>query len=302
MVFCPAVPIPGAKPVAVYLDGWQFHEHTVPEDLALRQKIVRSGKVLVWSATWDDVVAPAEVGKPRHYWEPQPNLDERIQKLADGDACPADAQAYVDMAPFDQFLAFLGESDLSKWTMRARTIATSWFLQGMKPSPNGAAITALVEELAGPEARITLADTELDTLCAHLATASCGVVSVAASKSWRPPVWPELGDLTAVVGFEHRLAKSSEAKRAWSGALRLMNFLQFPPYFYVGCAQSVGPEAALRPAEAPVVDLWRDVGDVVLSDLQPVVQELRRRGAPTPEALYEAAGTDGDVFGTFEIA
>ena len=125
---------------------------------------------------------------------------------------------------------------------------------------------------------------------------------VAASKSWRPPAWPELGDLTAVVGFEHRLAKSSEAKRAWSGALRLMNLLQFLPYFYVGCARSVAPEAALRPTEAPVVDIWSDVADVVLTDLLPLVQELRRRAAPTPEALYEAADADGEVFGTFEIA
>ena len=66
MVFWPAVPIPGSKPVAVYLDGWQFHEHTVPEDLALRQRIVRSAKLLVWSATWDDVAAAAEVGRPKH--------------------------------------------------------------------------------------------------------------------------------------------------------------------------------------------------------------------------------------------
>ena len=114
MVFWPAVPIPGAKPVAVYLDGWQFHEHTVPEDLALRQKIVRSGKLLVWSATWDDVAAAVEAGRPKHYWEPQPNLDERIHKLPDGDACAADAQAYVDMAPFDQFLDFLAGSDPAK--------------------------------------------------------------------------------------------------------------------------------------------------------------------------------------------
>ena len=236
MVFWPAVPIPGAKPVAVYLDGWQFHEHTVPEDLALRQKIVRSGKLLVWSATWDDVAAAAEAGRPKHYWEPQPNLDERIHKLPDGDACAADAQAYVDMAPFDQFLDFLAGPDPAKWSARVRTIATSWFLQGMKAQSNRAAITTLVDELAGPEARITLEDTERDTLCTHLAAAAgSGVVAVAASKSWRPPAWPELGDLTAVVGFEHRLAKSSEAKRAWSGALRLMNLLQFLPYFYVGC-------------------------------------------------------------------
>ena len=147
----------------------------------------------------------------------------------------------------------------------------------MNAQSNRAAITTLVDELAGPEARITLEDTERDTLCTHLAAAAAnGVVAVAVSKSWRPLARPELGDLTAVLGFEHRLAKSSEAKRAWSGALRLMNLLQFLPYFYVGCSQSVAPKAALRPTEAPVVDVWSDVADVVLTDLLPLVQELRR--------------------------
>ena len=114
MVLWPAIPVPGVKPIAVYLDGWQFHAQSVPEDLALRQRIVRSGKLLVWSATWDDVASAAEAGKPKHYWEPQPNLDERIHKLPDGDACAADAQGYVDMAPFDQFFDFLAEPDSAK--------------------------------------------------------------------------------------------------------------------------------------------------------------------------------------------
>ena len=107
MVLWPAIPVPGVKPIAVYLDGWQFHAQSVPDDLALRQRILRSGKLLVWSATWDDVALAAELGKPKHYWEPQPNLDERIHKLPAGDACAADAQGYVDMTPFDQFLDFL---------------------------------------------------------------------------------------------------------------------------------------------------------------------------------------------------
>ena len=171
------------------------------------------------------------------------------------------------MAPFDQFLDFLAEPDLSKWALRARSIVTSWFLQGMKDQSNRAAIMTLVGELAGPEARVTLADTERDTLCTQLGAASSSVIAVAASKSWRPPAWPELDDLTAVVGVEHRLSKSSEAKWAWSGTLRLMNLLQFLPYFYVGCSQSIAPEAALRPTEAPGVDLWSDITDVVLSDL-----------------------------------
>jgi DEAD/DEAH box helicase domain-containing protein len=35
-VFWPAVPVPDRKPVAIYLDGWQWHADRIPDDLALR--------------------------------------------------------------------------------------------------------------------------------------------------------------------------------------------------------------------------------------------------------------------------
>jgi DEAD/DEAH box helicase domain-containing protein len=128
------------------------------------------------------------------------------------------------------------------------------------------------------------------------------VLAIAAPKTWRPPAWPDTQDLTVVLGFEHRLAKSSEAKKAWNGALRLMNLLQFLPYFYVGCAESVEPAPAIRTLGSLEPDAWADIADIVLSDIAPLVQELRQSGVPTPEALYEAAGSDGAVYGTFEIA
>jgi DEAD/DEAH box helicase domain-containing protein len=302
LVLWPAVPTPGARPVAVYLDGWQFHAPNIPEDLALRQKIVRSGKLLVWSASWDDVAPSTDNGKPKHYWEPQRNLNEGVHKLAQGDALAADAQSYVDKAPFDQLLDFLVDPDPSKWSDRARTIVVSWFLQGMKEGKDRAALTAIVEEFAGDEAGRTLADTDGDTLCGRLGIDRGCILAVAAPKTWRPPSWPDARDLTVVLGFEHRLAKSSEAKKAWNGALRLLNLLQFLPYFYVGCPESVEPGAAVRTSVSLEPDAWGDVVDIVMSNLVPFVRELRRRGAPTPEALYEAAGPDGGVFGTFEIA
>jgi DEAD/DEAH box helicase domain-containing protein len=305
MVLWPAVPMPGIKPVAVYLDGWQFHAHSVPDDLALRQKIVRSGKLLVWSATWDDVATPPDNGKPKHYWEPQPVLHPNIPEvMADGETRAMDAQSYVDKAPFDQWLAFLAEPEVWKWQTRAVTFAMSWFMQGL--TKDRANVATMVEELAGGEARKTFADTEVETFCAKLADLNNGVIAVAIPKTMlntpRPLAWPEAQDVTVVLGFEHRAAKSEGAKKSWNGALRLLNLLQFLPFFYVGCPDSIAPDAALRIRVVSEPDVWSDVEDVVLGDLLPLVRELRRRGAPAPEALYEAAGSDGGVFGTFEIA
>ena len=42
-------------PVAVFLDGWQYHKDSVPTDLAKRMAVAKSGRFSVWTLTWADV-------------------------------------------------------------------------------------------------------------------------------------------------------------------------------------------------------------------------------------------------------
>ncbi len=45
----------GDFPVAVFLDGWQFHRDIIPTDLIKRMAISKSGRYSVWTLTWADV-------------------------------------------------------------------------------------------------------------------------------------------------------------------------------------------------------------------------------------------------------
>lgn len=45
----------GDLPVAVFLDGWQFHRDIIPEDIAKRMAIAKSGRFSVWTLTWADI-------------------------------------------------------------------------------------------------------------------------------------------------------------------------------------------------------------------------------------------------------
>jgi DEAD/DEAH box helicase domain-containing protein len=45
----------GCLPIAVFLDGWQFHKEKVGDDIAKRMAIARSGRFSVWSLTYDDI-------------------------------------------------------------------------------------------------------------------------------------------------------------------------------------------------------------------------------------------------------
>lgn len=43
------------KPIAVFCDGWTYHQHSLREDAAKRSALVVSGKYWVWSVTHEDV-------------------------------------------------------------------------------------------------------------------------------------------------------------------------------------------------------------------------------------------------------
>lgn len=53
-VFWPDDPS-GDKPIAVFMDGWQYHKDIITQDLAKRMAIAKSGKFSVWTLTWDDL-------------------------------------------------------------------------------------------------------------------------------------------------------------------------------------------------------------------------------------------------------
>jgi DEAD/DEAH box helicase domain-containing protein len=157
------------------------------------------------------------------------------------------------------------------------------------------------EAMAGPEG--------LSTIDAVAATASFGIVNatgagavtVAAGKQWLPPAWPALDALTTVVGFEHQLAVSSEVKRAWNGALRLLNLLQFLPCF-VGCRGEIPLPPAIRPSAPHTEDGWAEIERLVLASIMPLLARLRQRSVTLPEALFEVTNPDGSVAGTLELA
>lgn len=44
-------------PVAIFLDGWQYHKKSIEQDLSKRLAIAKSGKFSVWTLTWPDIDA-----------------------------------------------------------------------------------------------------------------------------------------------------------------------------------------------------------------------------------------------------
>ncbi|MEG2268966.1 MAG: DUF1998 domain-containing protein, partial [Acinetobacter sp.] len=42
-------------PIALFLDGWKYHQHSIADDLAKRMAIAKSGRFSVWTLTWHDL-------------------------------------------------------------------------------------------------------------------------------------------------------------------------------------------------------------------------------------------------------
>jgi DEAD/DEAH box helicase domain-containing protein len=96
------------RPVAVFCDGWQYHQHSLREDANKRSALVRSGKFWVWSVTHDDVKAALDGNV-------QTDLDSPLASLSrhDGSKAPPAVQRALPGAfgshSIAQLLKFLSE-------------------------------------------------------------------------------------------------------------------------------------------------------------------------------------------------
>ncbi|MBV0932076.1 DEAD/DEAH box helicase [Marinobacterium weihaiense] len=59
-VFWPASEAAGIKPVAIYLDGYEYHAGRVRDDSIKRQALLNSGRFRVWSLNWQDLPAKGQ--------------------------------------------------------------------------------------------------------------------------------------------------------------------------------------------------------------------------------------------------
>jgi DEAD/DEAH box helicase domain-containing protein len=48
------------RPIAVFCDGWAYHQKSTREDALKRSALIASGKFWVWSVTWEDVQTAME--------------------------------------------------------------------------------------------------------------------------------------------------------------------------------------------------------------------------------------------------
>ena len=309
-VLWPTVPGAGRRPVAIYVDGWEWHAARVAADLSARQAIVRSGRAFVWSLTWNDVEKSSAAGGPKHFWDPLAAFpDTLLERLPDGPGRMADLRSVAGEDPFVQFLRYVREADPAVWATRAASLAAGLFLMGARECRDLATTLDAAERFAGERARETLEDMESSAMLGLHVAPNLGCVAAAVPKGWKGQAWPDSDGTAVVVGIEHRASASPGALKAWNGGLRLLNLLQYGARVYVGCPEGMTLEPAPPPKDqggsaTGDAAAWDDVEKWVSPELLAVVRALRARTppVPAPEVLYEVEGADGEVAGSLELA
>ena len=94
-VLWPAKASASRRPIAVFCDGWTYHQETMRADAQKRSALVASGRFWVWSVTSDDVKAALDGGCSTDLESPLTSMQAHAGDLAPPSLPRAEPQAYT---------------------------------------------------------------------------------------------------------------------------------------------------------------------------------------------------------------
>ena len=308
----------GRRPIAVFCDGWAYHEGSTRDDALKRSALVASGKFWVWSVTWEDVQAA---------------MDGKLEtSLPDGLAAmyfnsktalpPVLSAAFKDSLWSEHSLAVLlrwlgkpaGEVEDPQVNIFARHAGATAFL--MIPNPTNPALEDARRQLS------SFWDATIGWLIDHpVQSVACGNVNDSlVLLRYR---WPkELANPAAVVpvspGFV--ICKSGHARNeperhlAWRRWLWLFNLFQTLPGCllatqegidaadYASLTVSVDTHPGFNAQSATQAAVWKTVIDQAMNSLGPALRELMHSGRMPPDEVGFELEVDGEVVAEAELA
>jgi DEAD/DEAH box helicase domain-containing protein len=304
------------RPIAVFCDGWTYHQNSLREDAAKRTALVASGQFWVWSVTHEDVKDAIGGGAGTDLESPTTLLNHHAGAQAPPSVPRAEAQAFNRNA-VAQLLSWLAQSpgDVGDKVVTQLKRNTVWatFLMVPHPGSEGAAVVAsAMTALAG-----RLPDWMREVPKPHaLARSRGGEQPMVAF--WWPSAFSQPGmDLPLTPGLlvldEAGASNDSELHLHWRRWLALFNTFQVLPGFVLATETGIaaGDLAALAPSTValPVPGpgaagglAWDSVFKAALADVADGLRRLADTGADVPEVGYELPDSQGVVVAEAELA
>lgn len=285
------------KPIALFTDGFQFHAdlqspntYRLPDDLAKRMAIARSGRYRVWSLTYHDVVETPE----------QPNDFPRIL-FKDRERNP-----FFQMGAFEQLLHILAEPDAPYASMALKLVISGNGITRRRLSPQ--TFADLQQRLTEAPQPPPLPDNQPQGTAICL---SQTIRNEAAAISLHVLVSPELvankdfSKASVILRLADDLPQppaTDAFRRLWNAFLWTANLLQFLPHAVTlsdRFAQNGLPIPEPAPERPAISPEWQDLIDSLVDDPQrhDLAIWLMKRNLPVPTCDLELETDNGEATG-----
>ena len=313
-----------AAPVAVFMDGFEYHRNATDEDSRRRMALARAG-FKVWSLTWQDLeVAFGKEpvggtlldGQNPHMAAVQQKLDERWET--------ARLRRQLSEPALLLLLRWLGHSgdpeagqaSAARWRGAAFTALLGLFdSRRMRDPALRERFESAVGTLPGQlvEALEDMQDPAFGGAGAWL-DESAPFADLLLALPLAAVERPDPTKLLAILHLRDDAASRNAAnyRSAWNGVLRLFNLLQFLPgaWWITHEGVKAGSYPEFAPAGPPPADTaeqtvpgeWEAAMELTVETLHGAMDVWATRGLWVPEVGYELAGTAGRVLAEAELA
>lgn len=309
-----------SRPIAVFTDGYQYHQDIIGKDLAKRMALVQSGKFWVWSLSWKDVeshLKNAAEQKNDYYSDIFAHLNPESWQFAQGffkqKGLPGSLFQQTRENAMTAFIRFLSAPFESDWQNLALSLCLG-FVPELKQDSASARqaqsfwMQTLVNHCPADLFQILGQGSESQFYCQvqPLSQPVLGLIKLPKESLNRGPStqnlqWWILNDLKLhETGFQS----------LWNGFLRAYAFFQFLPQSWfmtqTGLEQGLYDplfERLLHIPEANVLPQdWQEVQTICLPELAEHFVLFHEKGLSLPEAGFELTDHQGRILAQAELA
>lgn len=287
------------KPIALFLDGFRYHNDRVHDDSAKRLALVQSGNYLVWSLTWDDVEDFLSGRKSDDgglfscnlHGEMRP-AQEKLRQLLGLDSSFYN-KAHLQH-PLEQLLDYLADPQEDIWRSLVFVRCLGWFDQKTMVDAGFVAKVKGRLEARGPGMVEEWLQSLGEVACAapsvepeSLVELQCALALDALQGS------PDPGKLVCNLWLDDSASGRDGFKSDWKRFLRTYNLLQFLPHAALATARGLAAGAYERISKVePESEEGLDWVEEAIGPLQAALEYWARMGGVVPQIGVELEEDD----------
>jgi DEAD/DEAH box helicase domain-containing protein len=279
------------KPIAIFTDGFSFHEDRIDIDSAQRMAIVKSHNYLSWSLTWEDI---DEFDKKKPKYKYRDYLNEKY--MGKFKNIHSESTGFLKNTNMELLVELLTGTDMKIWTNRAEGISTSMIKAPFDVQEN-LLKKSLSEDLYG-----ALFNKETQYYAGTYNDSDVSIVSIADFENLKK------NDFSNNIFIAHIKDKITRVDfPSWAGILRMYNLMQFLEYSLFTTQKGI--DKALydvidfnTKAKDSSSDDWSIVYEEVLDEAKGSVKLLSKaQGIPVPDVGEEIVDSSNTVLGEAEL-